>query len=235
MDSNAPQGAASIRWVQIEDAIFILDLRLGQYFALGPEHVDPWLALMGRFPASAPPPAAVESLRQQVLSSGWLTPAQQAVPPSAPSRAKPVRRFRVVHAFGCMAGCMVALRVLGFQRTYSTVQRLAGRTTSTANASDIHTHLQLFQTAESFFFSHKRLEDCLPRSLALFLYLRRSGLPAEHHIGIRRYPFGAHAWVKACGIDLQRAVTHGNLLRRADSIAGDRVLFTDYTDIAVLQ
>ena len=39
--------------------------------------------------------------------------------------------------------------------------------------------------------------DCLPRSLALFAFLRRCGIPAIHYIGIQRYPFLAHAWVES--------------------------------------
>jgi hypothetical protein len=53
-----------------------------------------------------------------------------------------------------------------------------------------------FGHAENFFILKRAPQDCLPRSLALFRFLRLVGVPAEHCIGVRRYPFLAHAWVE---------------------------------------
>ena len=41
--------------------------------------------------------------------------------------------------------------------------------------------------------------DCLPRALAIFVLLRSRGVSATLHIGVKRYPFGAHAWVECLG------------------------------------
>ena len=42
-------------------------------------------------------------------------------------------------------------------------------------------------------------DDCLPRSLALAVALRRLGVDAEICFGVRKFPFSAHAWLEACG------------------------------------
>jgi len=39
-------------------------------------------------------------------------------------------------------------------------------------------------------------KDCLPRTLALYRFLLSAGIPADHVIGVRQYPFEAHAWVE---------------------------------------
>jgi hypothetical protein len=40
---------------------------------------------------------------------------------------------------------------------------------------------------------------CLEQSLALYVCLRRAGVPAELKIGAQPYPFAAHAWVEHRG------------------------------------
>jgi hypothetical protein len=56
--------------------------------------------------------------------------------------------------------------------------------------------LAAFARAENCFSMKQAPRDCVPRSLALFRFLRLVGLPAEHCIGVRRSPFQAHAWVE---------------------------------------
>jgi Transglutaminase-like superfamily len=56
-----------------------------------------------------------------------------------------------------------------------------------------------FMRAEIFFVHRDAPTDCLPRSLALFGFLRRMRLQAEHVIGVQRSPFQAHAWVELLG------------------------------------
>ena len=48
-----------------------------------------------------------------------------------------------------------------------------------------------------------------PRSLALFTFLRRTGLPVCHCIGVRPFPFSAHAWTECHG-----RVVHDDALNR---------------------
>jgi transglutaminase-like putative cysteine protease len=40
---------------------------------------------------------------------------------------------------------------------------------------------------------------CLEQSLALFVLLRRRGVPAALRLGVQAYPFYAHAWVELDG------------------------------------
>ena len=40
---------------------------------------------------------------------------------------------------------------------------------------------------------------CLEQSLALYVLLRRRGVPAELRLGVQVYPFYAHAWVELHG------------------------------------
>ena len=79
--------------------------------------------------------------------------------------------------------------------------------------------MRAFGRAENFFALRKAPRDCLPRSIALFSFLRELGLPAEHRIGVDRYPFRAHAWVE----------TDGRVL--ADH-SGNAVVFTTIARIA---
>ena len=43
---------------------------------------------------------------------------------------------------------------------------------------------------------------CLEQSLALYVLLRRRGVPAELKLGVQPYPFNAHAWVELNGSPL---------------------------------
>ncbi len=60
--------------------------------------------------------------------------------------------------------------------------------------------LRAFQIAENFITVSDVNIDCLPRSLALHRFLASCDVPAQHCIGVRRYPFGAHAWVEVNGV-----------------------------------
>ena len=46
---------------------------------------------------------------------------------------------------------------------------------------------------------YRRGPDCLPRALVIFMLLRCRGVPATLRIGVKRFPFGAHAWVECLG------------------------------------
>ena len=53
------------------------------------------------------------------------------------------------------------------------------------------------RTATRYYY--RRRLDCLPRALTIFVLLRRQGVPATLRIGVKRFPFGAHAWVECLG------------------------------------
>ena len=56
--------------------------------------------------------------------------------------------------------------------------------------------LGAFVRAENLFLARRAPDDCLLRSLSLYRFLLAVGVGAEHRIGVRRFPFGAHAWVE---------------------------------------
>lgn len=45
-------------------------------------------------------------------------------------------------------------------------------------------------------FYYRRRRDCLPKSLTLCRLLRSRAIPAEFCLGVKKYPFSAHAWVE---------------------------------------
>src|SRR5262249_37120613 len=73
------------------------------------------------------------------------------------------------------------------------------RVDTTHLASRVQQALKGFSWAENFFLARPGLDDCLARSLSLFVFLRQLGLPAQHHIGVRGHPFLGHAWVTVEG------------------------------------
>ncbi len=95
----------------------------------------------------------------------------------------------------------VGFRVLGFPHVYRFVQSWnRGSATVAAPASQRRTvrrTVAAVRTATRYYY--RRRLDCLPRALTLYLLLRRRGVPAMLHIGVKRYPFGAHAWVECLG------------------------------------
>jgi transglutaminase-like putative cysteine protease len=47
---------------------------------------------------------------------------------------------------------------------------------------------------------------CLEQSLALYVLLRRRGVPVRLRLGVQPYPFNAHAWVELNGAPLNERV-----------------------------
>ena len=92
------------------------------------------------------------------------------------------------------------LLVFGFRRVYELVRWCSRGPTDVGSAARRRTVdriLEAVRTATRYYF--RRRLDCLPRSLTVYLLLRRRGIPAAFHIGVKRYPFGAHAWVECLG------------------------------------
>lgn len=68
-----------------------------------------------------------------------------------------------------------------------------------ADAQPIARAVRNFVRAENFFDFGRVNDDCLLRSLALQRFLRGAGFGTRHVIGVRVYPFAAHAWVEHDG------------------------------------
>ena len=56
---------------------------------------------------------------------------------------------------------------------------------------------EVVRTASRYYY--RRRLDCLPRAMTTYILLRGRGVPATLRIGVKRYPFGAHAWVECLG------------------------------------
>ena len=90
--------------------------------------------------------------------------------------------------------------VLGFPRTYRFTRWWSGAARAAASSSHrrhVALTMEAVRTATRYYW--RRRLDCLPRALTIHLLLRRRGVPATLHIGVKRYPFGAHAWVECLG------------------------------------
>ncbi len=88
----------------------------------------------------------------------------------------------------------------GFPRVYRFVRwwsRGSSISESTAPRRIVERTLEAVRAATRCYW--RRRLDCLPRALTIYLLLRRRGVPATLHIGVKRYPFGAHAWVECLG------------------------------------
>ena len=98
----------------------------------------------------------------------------------------------------------IGFRVFGFAPVFLRVERWGRRSVSVADAAPLEVQrrtvrrvLGAVRSATRYY--HRRRLDCLPRALATYLLLRRRGVSATLHIGVKRYPFGAHAWVECLG------------------------------------
>lgn len=95
----------------------------------------------------------------------------------------------------------VGFRVLGFPRVFLLVKRLVRRAADVAplevQRRKVRRTVEAVRTASCYY--HRRRLDCLPRSLAIYVLLRRQGVPATLRIGVKRFPFAAHAWVECLG------------------------------------
>jgi hypothetical protein len=122
--------------------------------------------------------------------------------PAAPRDIAPPRARRrgarphTLRALLCLIGTRRALARDGFRATYERYSRLPiGPRTQPPRAA-----LTAFARAENFFVARRAPGDCLLRSLSLYRFLRSADVCAEHVIGVRRFPFGAHAWVECDGL-----------------------------------
>jgi hypothetical protein len=196
--------APDVRSVTHGDRTVLLDLRREKYYSLDGVGTLVW-AMLGEnadtpsiaarlaeeFDAPAERIAAdVDTLLRQ-LADDWnvIVPVMPLSPPAEPS------------AFSCaLTLLMVAfwLRVAGLRRTLTAADWLGRRARPAAEPSPefLVGVVRKVATAAAFFPGRAL---CLEQSIALYLELRRSGVPARLRIGAQPYPFAAHAWVEYGG------------------------------------
>jgi hypothetical protein len=89
------------------------------------------------------------------------------------------------------------LKARGFGRSVARAQRMAARTPAAAFDAGLPERVAHRVAVAGAFFPGRAV--CLEQSLALYLLLRRRGVPAELRLGVTPSPFLAHAWVEVDG------------------------------------
>lgn len=196
-----------LSWCCVDDVVFILDSISGQYYGLPPKQAELWLLF---FPDRASSGKRLDMFERDDAASfltllrekNWIVDAKGMHQRQTRARsAAPVWQFTPgLDAFYCLIRVSFTLRFVGFHAAYSWAKLYATPMqnvgVSAAKPLEFDAAMENFYRAERFLISHRGLDDCLPRSLALFIYLRRCGLYARHVIGVKRFPFVAHAWVE---------------------------------------
>lgn len=212
--------APHIRYCWVEDRVIILDLHSESYFALDPTASVMWQQLT-RLQDSAEGlrsqanfcslestesvdlEADFESFIQRCLTQGFLTETQAPSPPETEvsTRGLQGRRFLTIRAWWSLWSVNRSLAKCGFAHTYNAALRLPKlqENQTRKQTESLATALKAFARAENFLYLKKAPRDCLPRSLALFLFLHSIGWPVEHCIGLQQFPFLAHAWTEYDG------------------------------------
>jgi hypothetical protein len=200
-----------VRSAEVDGVVVLLDLASASYLALDEVGSDMWRAL-----CEAPDPDAallaieerydvdparmrsdLEAFAARCRERGLVQVAGaeggergERPPARAPARApSTARAWRVL---------LSTRRELDRDGLRATYDRAAATPLGEPEASPgtVKRAIDSFLRAENLFLSRRAPKDCLLRSLALFRYLRATGVPVEHRIGAKRFPFGAHAWVE---------------------------------------
>jgi hypothetical protein len=206
-----------IRHSEIDGLIVILDLEQEQYHILDEQASTIWKGIVdaggnisdamngmrNRLPG---PQDTVElhlnSFVSQCIDREFLSPIRLAATeqrcPIGPRRSRSsALRWR---ACCSLALTGILLKVRGFRRTYESFGTQLDPSPSVDSEPLLSKAAQAFLWAENLVQFGSAPDDCLPRSLALFRFLRAVGLPVVHRIGGRRFPtFTMHAWVEHDG------------------------------------
>ena len=103
--------------------------------------------------------------------------------------------------FAVLAATDLSLRFLGFARSVRIARRLAGGGyKQNDNPRELVPAVCRRLAMTAVFYPGRA--RCLEQSLALYVLLRRRGVPAELKLGVQPYPFNAHAWVELQGVAL---------------------------------
>ena len=141
---------------------------------------------------------AKQGWKQSPVGDGWLLLV------SVGPRAERQQDEMTIETLLVFVLLDVGFRVFGFAPVFLRVKRWGERSVSTADAAplEVQRHtvrraLAAVRTATRYY--HRGRLDCLPRALATYLLLQRRGVSARLHIGVKRFPFAAHAWVECLG------------------------------------
>lgn len=177
----------SVRWCEADGIYIFLDITAGTFSALSPAASE---AFRHYLAGEAPGPA----LKRILAEKAWLDDGHATKPNHGRVECRPPA-VRCPLSLTCILGARSRLRRDGLSETLAWARSFdsaAGKTTL-PNAQ------RIFARTASLLPSKRGDEDCLPASLALFAFLRSQGFSPEFVIGVKRFPFGAHAWVEHDG------------------------------------
>lgn len=104
-------------------------------------------------------------------------------------------------------GLKVALRIAGFQRTLRWIEGRVRQVPTRAMARPEHIiEAQRAVAMAAALYPGRAL--CLEQSLALYYFLRCAGIGARLRLGVKPYPFEAHAWVEHDGMPVNDFAEH---------------------------
>jgi len=207
-----------IRHVRVEDRVIIMDIRSESYFALDPTASHMWdelalgngrdetlRSLEEKFSSDPSELAAdFDEFVEKCIARGLLSRELEQsleVPGAVPLTGR-ARGLFTLRAWWSLLETKLSLSRRGFSGTYNAALAMAcpeGVARDDTAMELLSRALKAFARAENFFYLKRAPLDCLPRSLALFRFLRSVGLPAQHCIGVRPFPFSAHAWTECYG------------------------------------
>lgn len=196
--------ASHVRSAVHGDRTVVLDLRRERYHSFDEVGTRVW-ALLGdgadvptviarlteEFDAPADRIAADVDvfLRRLAEEMQVIVPVVPPLPPTEPS------------GFTCaltLVAVTAMLRVVGLRRSLAMVEWLGRRACGTAEPpAALFVSVAAKVAMAAAFFPGRTL--CLEQSMALYLCLRRRGIPVDLRIGAQPYPFAAHAWVEYRG------------------------------------
>lgn len=113
------------------------------------------------------------------------------------SRSRSPEAPGVLRSMLILLAVRLHLKTRGFGRSVARARRMAERTAVADYTPDLPDHTALRVAIAGAFFPGRAV--CLEQSLALYLLLRRRGVPAELRLGVTPSPFHAHAWVELHG------------------------------------
>jgi transglutaminase-like putative cysteine protease len=100
-----------------------------------------------------------------------------------------------------LAAVRLHLRLRGFGRSIAAARRWGAVADGAADEqATIDRTVEAVVTAAAFFPGRA---ICLEQSLALYVLLRRRGVPVELRLGVQAVPFAAHAWVELRGVPVE--------------------------------
>jgi hypothetical protein len=206
--------APCVRHVWIDDRVAILDLRSECYFALDPTASLMWREfarghdrdqrlrnLRRRFPdESIPLERDLDAFAKICTAAGWLVAARcEPMQAQRLPDCRPATGFLVLRAWWSLFRITRLLSMRGFSWTYNILSQRVRAQAAPDQDRALRDAVTAFSRAEEFFHLRAAPADCLPRSLALFAFLCKVGLPVEHCVGIQQFPFSAHAWTQCHG------------------------------------